>query len=122
MQPYIRYVQGVPEPEPEVEEEEIEIDTEGEGDNQECAEEPCDEEELTLLEQYKDLLYFLAIMGIQAFFLIIICICCSVHAKKKAAAELKAANKPVAKKKKEQTEDDKELEKVRKAIEREKTM
>ena len=68
------------------------------------------------------MVYFLAIMGIQAIFLIIICIACSIHAKKKAAADLKALNKPVAKKKKEQTEDDKELEKVRKAIEKQKTM
>ena len=52
---------------------------------EECLEPPCDlDENLTFFQQYKDLFYFLAIMGIQAILLIIICIGCSIHAKKKA--------------------------------------
>lgn len=109
-QTFIRYVRGMDEEKPklplrrtqakeDVEEETCEgedCEPENEADDVQdasCEVEPCgatkdDEVEGEEEMQYKDLVYFLVIMAIQAVFLCIICVACAIYRDRMQEAEL----------------------------------
>ena len=108
MQPYIRYALGQPEPEPvKIQVREEGFDNGEDNEVEECIGSECAEEDLTIYEQFKALI-FLAVLGVLAVLLILLCILSEVRERNKAAEQLRNANKKeteVAKEKQELNEE-----------------